>query len=102
MDEIAIKVSHVSKVYRLYDKPTLRFKEAFSISKKHYVKDLHALNDISFEVKKGEMLGKPLKVGTAPLSLINSSATLSSSLVVTPGFINLATSARVLPTSRLL
>ena len=32
--------------------------------------------------------GKRLKVGTAPLSLINSSATLSSSLVVTPGFIN--------------
>lgn len=57
MDEIAIKVSHVSKVYRLYDKPTLRFKEAFSISKKQYHKDFHALNDISFEVKKGEMLG---------------------------------------------
>lgn len=33
MKETAIKVSNVSKVYRLYDKPSLRLKEAFSIRK---------------------------------------------------------------------
>ena len=57
MSEIAISVSNVSKVYYLYDKPTLRFKEALSIHKKSYHKEFHALNDISFEVKKGEMIG---------------------------------------------
>ena len=48
------------------------------------------------------LIRKPLKVGTAPLSLMNSSATLSSSFVVTPGFITLAISANVFPTSKLL
>lgn len=57
MSEIAISVSHVSKTYQLYDKPTLRFKEALSIHKKSYHKEFHALNDVSFEVQKGEMVG---------------------------------------------
>lgn len=57
MSDYAIKVSNVVKIYKLYDKPTLRIKEALSISKKQYHKDFLALNDISFEIKKGEMLG---------------------------------------------
>lgn len=57
MDEFAIKVTDVSKVYRLYDKPSLRLKEAFSIRKKQYHKDFHALQNVSFDVKKGEMVG---------------------------------------------
>lgn len=57
MSEIAIKVSNLTKVYKLYDKPTLRLKEALSITKKKYHKDFMALNGVSFEIKKGEMLG---------------------------------------------
>lgn len=57
MSDYAIKVTNLNKVYKLYDKPTLRFKEALSITKKQYHKDFVALNDISFEIKKGEMLG---------------------------------------------
>lgn len=57
MCEYAIKVSNLKKIYKLYDKPTLRFKEALSITKKCYHKDFIALNDVSFEIKKGEMLG---------------------------------------------
>ena len=57
MSEIAIKVSNLTKVYKLYEKPTLRLKEALSITKKKYHKDFMALNDVSFEIKKGEMLG---------------------------------------------
>ncbi len=57
MNEIAISVSNVSKVYYLYDRPTLRFKEALSIHKKSYHKEFHALHDVSFEIKKGEMVG---------------------------------------------
>ena len=43
--------------------------------------------------------GKPLKVGTAPWSLINSSAIVSNWRVETPGLICLPNSARVAPTS---
>src|SRR5574344_1481585 len=44
-------------------------------------------------------LGTPLNVGTALLSLINSSAILFSPAVETPGFICFANSPSVLPTS---
>lgn len=57
MGDVAIRVENVSKVYKLYDKPIDRLKETLSISKKIYHKDHYALNDISFEVKKGETVG---------------------------------------------
>lgn len=57
MSDIAIKVEKLSKVYRLYDRPIERMKEALSISKKKYSRDHYALNNVSFEVKKGEVLG---------------------------------------------
>ncbi len=57
MDKAAISVEHVTKVYRLYDKPRDRMKEAFSRGKKIYSKEYYALNDISFAVNKGETIG---------------------------------------------
>ena len=42
-----IKVSNVSKIYNLYEKPSDRLKEAFS--KRKYHKEFKALNCISFE-----------------------------------------------------
>ena len=53
----AISVSHVSKVYKLYDKPIDRLKEAISPSHKVYHKDFNALRDISFDVEKGSTVG---------------------------------------------
>lgn len=57
MSDIAIKVENLSKIYKLYDKPIDRMKEALSLTKKKYSKEHYALNDISFEVKKGETVG---------------------------------------------
>ncbi|MCR5609795.1 MAG: ABC transporter ATP-binding protein [Lachnospiraceae bacterium] len=57
MSEYAIEINNITKRYHLYDKPTDRFKEALSIKKKKYHKVFEALNDVSFNVKKGEMLG---------------------------------------------
>lgn len=57
MSESVISVNNISKVYKLYDKPVNRLKEAMSISKKSYHSDHFALNGITFDVKKGECVG---------------------------------------------
>ncbi len=57
MNEAVIVVDHVSKVYRLYDKPRDRMKEALGFGKKSYSREYYALNDISFDVRKGETVG---------------------------------------------
>lgn len=53
----AITVSNVTKIYQLYDKPIDRLKEALNPLHKVYHKDFYALNQLSFEVKKGETVG---------------------------------------------
>ena len=58
MDNSVIKVSHVSKSYKLYDKPIDRLIESWSLNKKKsYHRDYFALNDINFDIKKGECVG---------------------------------------------
>ena len=57
MEEIAIKVDNISKVYRLYDKPTDRVRDALGLGRKKRYKEHYALNGVSFEVKKGESVG---------------------------------------------
>ena len=57
MEEIAIKVDHVEKMYKLYDKPMDRLKESMGFSKKKLYKEHYALNDISFDVHRGETVG---------------------------------------------
>lgn len=55
--ETAITVEHVSKVYKLYDKPTDRLLEALRLTKKQKYHEAHALSDISFAVGQGECVG---------------------------------------------
>ena len=57
MTDIAISVNHISKVYKLYDNPMDRLKESLGLSRKKKYKEHYALNDISFEIKKGETVG---------------------------------------------
>lgn len=57
MSDLAINVSNVSKMYRLYDKPMDRLKESLGFSRKKLYKEHYALDDISFSVKKGETVG---------------------------------------------
>ena len=56
-DEIAIKIKDVTKLYKLYDKPTDRLKESLGLSKKQRYKEHYALHNVSFEVKRGECVG---------------------------------------------
>jgi len=55
-NNIAISVENVSKIYKLYNKPSDRLKEALG-SKKVVAKDHFALDDVSFQVAKGETIG---------------------------------------------
>lgn len=55
--DIAIKVENLSKVYKLYNAPIDRMKEALHPFKKTYHKEFYALNDVSFEIKRGECVG---------------------------------------------
>jgi teichoic acid transport system ATP-binding protein len=55
--DIAIKVENLTKVYKLYNSPQDRLKEALNPLRKKYHRDFYALNGVSFEIKKGETVG---------------------------------------------
>ena len=58
MDEnTVIKVDNVTKMYKLYDNPKDRLKEALFPTKKKRYKEHYALNGVSFDIKKGETVG---------------------------------------------
>lgn len=53
---VAIQVKNLKKVYKLYDKPSDRFKEAFGLSKGKHKKH-YALNGVDLEIYQGETVG---------------------------------------------
>ncbi len=57
MSEIAIKVDDVSKIYKLYHKPSERLIDALGFAGKGRFKEHRALNHVSFAVEKGETVG---------------------------------------------
>lgn len=57
MSEVAIRVDDVSKLYKLYDKPSDRLKESLGLTRKKLYKEHYALNNVSFDVKRGETVG---------------------------------------------
>ncbi len=54
---LAISVQDVSKIYKLYDKPIDRLKEALSFRHKRYHREFFALDTLSFTVEKGSTVG---------------------------------------------
>lgn len=58
MDQnIAIQVTDVEKVYKLYEKPSDRLKEAFGLGKKCHHTKHHALKGIDMTIRQGECVG---------------------------------------------
>jgi len=70
--QYAIEVRNLSKSFRVYHerKSTLFEHLAGMISKKMYHETLNVLNDISFDVKKGEMMGIIAKNGQGKTTLL--------------------------------
>lgn len=57
MSDIAIKVDQVSKVYRLYERQRDRLKDALNLTRKKCYREHFALDQLDFEIKKGETVG---------------------------------------------
>ena len=55
--DIAIKVSNVSKHYQIYDNPLDRLKQSIYRGRKQFYKEFKAIENVSFEIKKGETVG---------------------------------------------
>ncbi len=54
--KLAISVRNVEKIYKLYDKPSDRLKEAFGLAKNRH-KEHYALKGVSLDIRQGETVG---------------------------------------------
>lgn len=70
MSEVAIIAKNISKVYKLYEKPINRLKESLSIRRKTYHRPFFALNDISIEIERGEVVGIIGKNGSGKSTIL--------------------------------
>lgn len=66
----AIDILNITKVYKLYNKPSDRLKETFSFKKKILHRDFLALKNVSFNVYEGEILGIIGKNGSGKSTIL--------------------------------
>lgn len=57
MKDIAIEVKDVGKVYKLYDKPSDRIKDALGLGRKKHYTEHHALQGVDMTIRQGECVG---------------------------------------------
>jgi lipopolysaccharide transport system ATP-binding protein len=95
-EQLAIQVNGLSKCYQIYDKPEDRLKQSivpriqsiFGIKPVQYYRNFWALNNVSFEIKKGETVGIIGRNGSGKstlLQIICGTLTPSSGTVETNG-----------------
>ncbi|TFE29003.1 ABC transporter ATP-binding protein [Cohnella luojiensis] len=78
--QTAISVRGVSKIFKIYNKPQDRLKQTLFRGKRRYYTEFSALNDISFDVYKGETIGIIGRNGSGKSTLLQIIAgTLNSS-----------------------
>lgn len=56
-DDVIIGVRNVTKVFEMYDKPRHRLQQMMFGRFKTYYKEFKALDDVSFEIRRGECVG---------------------------------------------
>ncbi|MBZ4687981.1 MAG: transporter ATP-binding protein [Clostridiales bacterium] len=67
---LAIEVENLSKIYKIYEKPIDRLKEALHPLRKKLHKEFYALKNISFQVEAGQTVGIIGKNGSGKSTLL--------------------------------
>ncbi|RAV13794.1 ABC transporter ATP-binding protein [Paenibacillus contaminans] len=65
-----ISLSNVTKIYKLYDEPIDRLKEALHPFRKKYHREFYAVNNVSFHVNKNEIVGLIGKNGSGKSTIL--------------------------------
>lgn len=83
--EIVISVRNLTKQYKLYNKPIDRLKESLSPFRKKYHRVFTALDNISFDIKRGETVGIIGQNGSGKSTLLK---VLTGVLIPTSGSVS--------------
>ena len=68
--ETVVHAEHLTKIYKIFDRPADRLKESFHPFRKRYSRDFYALRDVGFDIYRGENVGFIGKNGAGKSTLL--------------------------------
>ncbi len=68
--EVVFQVRNVSKVFEMYSRPAHRLLQTLFAGRKRFYREFRALNDISFDIRRGEAVGIIGKNGAGKSTLL--------------------------------